>query len=48
MHKAETYRAHAGLAVKLARRSTTPTDEALMLRIAQGWIELAAQAEAPA
>jgi hypothetical protein len=46
MGNAEEYRAYAAQAMKLAANETTPSDKSLMLRIAQGWLELATRAEA--
>jgi|HubBroStandDraft_6_1064221.scaffolds.fasta_scaffold900621_1 hypothetical protein len=46
MNKAAEYRTHAAAAVKLATGALDPDDKALMLKIAQGWLDLAQRAEA--
>jgi hypothetical protein len=45
--KAKEYRWHAAMAVKLAARATDPDDKAWMLKVAQGWLDLAQQQEHP-
>jgi hypothetical protein len=44
--KAKNYRIQALLATKMAARSRNPEHKAQILRIAQQWLKLAAQAEA--
>ena len=46
MDKAEQYRRDAAAAVKLAETAADLHDKALMLKIAQGWLDLAHQSEA--
>jgi hypothetical protein len=45
MTKPAKYREHAVEAVKLAAAATDPGDKALLLRIAQGWLDLAERAK---
>ena len=45
MDKAKEYRTNAAAAVKLAERSDDDDFKATILRIAQGWLELAERAE---
>ncbi|MBV8962990.1 MAG: hypothetical protein JOY97_07840 [Hyphomicrobiales bacterium] len=40
MIKPSRYRANAAEAVKLAASATDPDDKALLLKIAQGWLDL--------
>ncbi|MBV9569561.1 MAG: hypothetical protein JO172_15635 [Hyphomicrobiales bacterium] len=44
MTKPSRYRTHAAEAVKLAASATDPDDKALLLKIAQGWLDLAERA----
>ena len=44
MGKAADYRANAEVAVRLAAAATDPDDKALLLKIAQGWPDLAERA----
>lgn len=46
MTKPAKYRDHAVEAVKLAAAATDPSDKALLLKIAQGWLDLAERAKA--
>lgn len=46
MTKLTRYRQHAIEAVKLAAAASDPSDKALLLRIAQGWLDLAERAKA--
>jgi hypothetical protein len=46
MTKPAKYREHAAEAVKLAAAATDPADKALLLKIAQGWVDLAERAKA--
>jgi hypothetical protein len=41
MDKVEEYRLYAGHALRLAETSESPQDKALLLAIAQGWLDLA-------
>jgi hypothetical protein len=45
MDKAKEYRANAAGAMKLAARSDDDDFKATILRVAQGWLELAERAE---
>ncbi|MBV9518539.1 MAG: hypothetical protein JO068_10500 [Hyphomicrobiales bacterium] len=44
MIKPSRYRANAAEAVKLAASATDPDDKALLLKIAQGWLDLTERA----
>ncbi len=46
MSWAERYRRNAAECVRLAQQTTDPTDKALLLQMASGWIRLAERAEA--
>jgi hypothetical protein len=46
MTKPAKYREHAAEAVKLAAAANDPADKALLLKIAQGWVDLAERAKA--
>jgi hypothetical protein len=45
MHKAQNYRIQGLLAANMAASSRNPDHKALILRISELWLELAAQAE---
>jgi len=45
MASAEEYRRHAGECVRLAQAAQSPSDKALLLRMAESWLRLAEQAE---
>jgi hypothetical protein len=44
MESAERYRGHAAECVRLAQRSTSAADKALLLEMAKNWIDLAERA----
>jgi hypothetical protein len=45
MDKASKYRENAGIAVDLAIASANDDDKALLLQVAQGWLDLAQRAQ---
>ena len=45
MASADAYRRHASECVRLAQETQSPTDKALLLRMAETWLRLAQQAE---
>jgi hypothetical protein len=45
MASADEYRRHASECVRLAQETQSPTDKALLLRMAETWLRLAQQAE---
>ena len=46
MGRVELYRSYAAECVRLARQSTNPTDQALLLEMAENWIRMAERAKA--
>ena len=45
MDKSKEYRLDAAAAVKLAESAESPRDKAFLLKLAQGWLDLAHQKE---
>ncbi|HEY7244821.1 MAG TPA: hypothetical protein VH678_13180 [Xanthobacteraceae bacterium] len=45
MPSADDYRRHASECVRLAQNARSPTDKALLLKMAETWLRLAEQAE---
>jgi hypothetical protein len=45
MASADEYRRHARACVRLAQDAQSPSDKALLLRMAESWLRLAEQAE---
>ncbi len=46
MSRVELYRSYAAECVRLARQAANPTDKALLLEMADGWIRMAERAAA--